>query len=120
MWPNCFPTLPEEYKSNEVHRLGLGHYAEDNIWWEEYRDGTDPDTGIKWRATITMQYENFAQAVNGRVAPLDDSVEISIRTWSTESGKGPWNPRLVQISNHWYQDLSLMYEKRKDGSALCM
>lgn len=113
LWPNSFPSLPKELYDLRILRDTLS----ENIWWEEYRDGTDPDTGIRWRITITMEYNTFPQALSGRISP--SNVEISIRTWSTNGGKGPWNPKLQQVVSHWYKDLYYAFGKTFGTGILC-
>jgi len=107
LWPNSLPNLPEYLYDNIVERKTHS----ENIWFEELREGTDFDTGIKWRLTMTMEYATFSQALEGRVPPEKGSVEISLRTWSPDGGTSPWNPKLRQIVNHWYHELYFLFGK---------
>eukprot|EP00012_Vannella_robusta_P014367 CAMPEP_0206210828 /NCGR_PEP_ID=MMETSP0166-20121206/17771_1 /ASSEMBLY_ACC=CAM_ASM_000260 /TAXON_ID=95228 /ORGANISM="Vannella robusta, Strain DIVA3 518/3/11/1/6" /LENGTH=413 /DNA_ID=CAMNT_0053632559 /DNA_START=1730 /DNA_END=2970 /DNA_ORIENTATION=+ len=96
-WPDCFPDLPEEKYDMIVERKTKS----ENYWWEDLRESTDPRSGLKWRLTVTMEYETFAQALEGRTHPIDDTPESSLRIWSSEDGHGPWDPRIVSQVNKW-------------------
>ena len=98
-WPDCFPDLPEEKYDMIVERKTKS----ENYWWEDLRESTDPRSGLKWRLTVTMEYETFAQALEGRTHPIDDTPESSLRIWSSEDGHGPWDPRIVSQVNKWYR-----------------
>ena len=96
-WPDAFPNL-----RRDKYNLGVARKTKsENYWYEDLREDTDPCTGLRWRLTLTMEYETIAQAMEGRAAPID-SPEISLRIWSSENGHGPWDPRIVSRVNQWY------------------
>jgi len=108
-WPNCFPDLPEEKYDDIVERKTKS----ENYWWEDLRESTDARSGLKWRLTVTMEYETFAQALEGRTHPIDEP-ESSFRIWSTEGGHGPWDPRVVNKVNQWYERIVDEFKHNKN------